>query len=322
MIVRKELVPEKIELKGDDSGAFTALEGYASVFSVQDEDGDVVVKGAFTKTIFERVQKGKVKLLMDHDWRVESVLGTVVDAREDDYGLWFVAALSRSERAQSVMKMVQDGHLSALSIAFTPVKTDYKDGIRYIQEVKLYEISLVVLPANEFAQVTRVKAVVPFQDWPLAPRDYSWDASAAEKRFREYSGSEEAPTPSYKKFFLWYDSEKPDLFGSYKLPIVDIVDGKPKAVPRAVFAAAAAIQGARGGVDIPESDVSGVKNHIARYYEKMRKEFGDENIIPPWEKSVSPDEPVLQGVTPLVPGVHPCFLSEDDKLFELWFLVG
>jgi hypothetical protein len=68
---------------------------------------------------------------------------------------------------------------------------------------------------------------------------------------------------------LWYDSDKPELFGSYKLPIATISDGRLVAVPRAIFAAAAAVRGARGGVDVPTSDLSGIRRHINRYYSKM-----------------------------------------------------
>jgi hypothetical protein len=48
------------------------------------------------------------------------------------------------------------------------------------------------------------------------------------------------------------------------------------AVPRAVMAAGGIMQGARGGVDIPKSDVDPVKSHLAKYYRKMDR-------TPPWE---------------------------------------
>jgi hypothetical protein len=42
------------------------------------------------------------------------------------------------------------------------------------------------------------------------------------------------------------------------------------------MAAGNVLQGARGGVDLPEEDVDRVKSHLAKYYKKM----GD---TPPWE---------------------------------------
>jgi len=47
-------------------------------------------------------------------------------------------------------------------------------------------------------------------------------------------------------------------------------------VPRAVISAAAVMQGSRGGVDLPEKDISAVKRHLARYYQKMGSK-------PPWD---------------------------------------
>ena len=47
-------------------------------------------------------------------------------------------------------------------------------------------------------------------------------------------------------------------------------------VPRAVMAAGGIMQGARGGIDIPDDDVDRVKNHLAKYYRKMDR-------TPPWK---------------------------------------
>jgi len=120
-------------------------------------------------------------------------------------------------------------------------------------------------------------AVVEYQDLPLAGRDRRWDADAAEKRVREWAGAEDKPNERYRRAFVWYDETAPDRFGSYKLPIADVIRGTLKAVPRAVIAAAAVVDGARGGVKIPPRDVEGVKHHLALYYKKMGEE-------PPWER--------------------------------------
>ena len=119
-------------------------------------------------------------------------------------------------------------------------------------------------------------AVVTFQDLPLTHRDREWDSSEAEKRVRRWAGAEEAPNDNYRSAFVWYDSAKKDNFRSYKLPIADVVGGRLKAVPRAIISAAAVMQGSRGGIDLPASDVDRVKSHLARYYKKM-------DDTPPWK---------------------------------------
>ena len=77
------------------------------------------------------------------------------------------------------------------------------------------------------------------------------------------------PSSEYKRAFLWFDDDEKDTFGAYKLPIVDVIDGRLYAVPRAIFAAAAALRGSRGAVDIPSEARQGVINNVNRYYDKM-----------------------------------------------------
>jgi hypothetical protein len=120
-------------------------------------------------------------------------------------------------------------------------------------------------------------AVTAFQDLPLADRDRDWDGDAAAKRVRSFTGAEDEPNERFRDAHVWYDAEKKDNLTAYKLLIADVVDGKLRAVPRAVMAAGAIMQGARGGIDLPDKDIDRVKSHLAKYYRKM----GDE---PPWER--------------------------------------
>jgi hypothetical protein len=119
-------------------------------------------------------------------------------------------------------------------------------------------------------------SVTSFQDLPLADADREWDGDAAEKRVRAWAGAEDGPNEKYRNAHLWYDKDKKDNFTAYKMLIADVVDGKLVAVPRGISAAAGVLQGARGGVDIPEKDAQRARSHLAKYYAKR----GDQ---PPWE---------------------------------------
>jgi hypothetical protein len=120
-------------------------------------------------------------------------------------------------------------------------------------------------------------SVTSFRDLPLAEREREWDGAAAEKRVRKWANAEDEPNQEYRDAHVWYDKDKKDNYSSYKLLIADVIDGKLKAVPRGVMAAGNVMQGSRGGVDLPESDIDRVKSHLAKYYKKM----GDEA---PWER--------------------------------------
>jgi hypothetical protein len=119
-------------------------------------------------------------------------------------------------------------------------------------------------------------AVTAFQDLPLTDSDRSWDSDAAEKRVRAWAGAEDEPNARYRDAHVWYDADKKSDFTAYKLLIADVVNGKLVAVPRAVHAAAAVMQGSRGGINLPGKDIDRVKSHLAKYYAKL-----DET--PPWE---------------------------------------
>jgi hypothetical protein len=119
-------------------------------------------------------------------------------------------------------------------------------------------------------------SVTSFQDLPLAARERRWTGDAAEKRVRKWANATDEPNAKYRDAHVWYDKENRDNFTAYKLLIADVIDGRLVAVPRAVMAAAAVMQGSRGGVDLPAADVKRVKSHLAKYYEKMDDK-------PPWE---------------------------------------
>ena len=120
-------------------------------------------------------------------------------------------------------------------------------------------------------------AVTAFQDLPLADRDRAWDGDAADQRVRKWAGAEDEPNEKYRDAHVWYDADNKDNYTAYKLLIADVVDGRLKAVPRGVMAAGGIMQGARGGVDVPDKDVDRIKSHLAKYYAKM-------DDAAPWEE--------------------------------------
>jgi hypothetical protein len=119
-------------------------------------------------------------------------------------------------------------------------------------------------------------SVTSFADLPLTDRDKQWDGAAAEKRVRHWAGAKDGPTDSYRDAHIWYDHEKKQNFTAYKLLIADVVKGRLVAVPRGVMAAAAIMDGARGGIDLPAGDIPRVRSHLAKYYSKMGE-------TPPWQ---------------------------------------
>jgi len=157
-------VPIEWKASTDDAGT---LEGYASTFGNVDLGDDVVEKGAFRKTI-ARIKSEGIPLLADHVASVASVLGTIFDAAEDDKGLKIKARFSSAPSAQDVRTKLIEGHLGKMSIGYEPTKYAFEDRdgktVRLLQEIKLWETSVVVFPMNPEATVGRVKSLMGMLD--------------------------------------------------------------------------------------------------------------------------------------------------------------
>lgn len=277
---------DNVEFRAD--GDKLRFRGHAAVFDQLSEDlhgfREKVARGAFTKTLKE----ADVRFLVNHnpDLVLARSKNQTLSLSEDETGLLTEAEMAPVSYARDVSKLLERGDVDQMSFGFQTLKDEWDESgetpVRTLKEVRLWDVSVVTFPAYPQTDA-EVRTVVPFQDLPLASRERAWDASEAESRWRSASGSEEDPSGDYRRAFLWYDRENSDNFGSYKLQIADVVDGRLTAIPRGVFAAAAVLQGGRGGVDIPESDMPRVRSHAGRYYAKMRREFEDDSIVPPWE---------------------------------------
>ena len=148
--------------KDEGSGS---IEGYASTWIRKaDSWGDVVAKGAFTRTLKERWNGGKgIPFLWAHQIdNLKSFIGTAV-ADEDEKGLHFIAQFDDTEEAQKVRQLYKDGRLRKFSFAYDVLKAgmvtlEDNSKAQELQEVDLYEISAVTVPANDDASVVDVKA--------------------------------------------------------------------------------------------------------------------------------------------------------------------
>jgi len=145
----------QLELKAlEADGRFA---GYASVFDVVDSQRDMVLRGAFANTLQERA--GHIKLLWQHQW--EEPIGIITKLFEDARGLYMEGVLLMDvARAREAYALMKAGVVRGLSIGYTPGRwvRDPDAGVRKLQSVDLWEISLVTTPANAAAQVTVVKS--------------------------------------------------------------------------------------------------------------------------------------------------------------------
>lgn len=147
----------KIKSVGEDG----TIEGYGSVFGVEDSYGDVVAKGAFKSSLAEHKSEDTMPaMLWQHD--PSEPIGVWTSMSEDTNGLAVKGQLALDtdlgKRAHALLKL---GALNGLSIGFMTKKfqRDNKTNVRTLTEIDLWEVSLVTFPANGKARVTSVKSL-------------------------------------------------------------------------------------------------------------------------------------------------------------------
>jgi len=129
------------------------VKGYGSVFGNKDSDGDVIMRGAYRKTLQENGYR--VKYLYQHD--MDKPLGKMSELYEDEKGLAFVAEVPKTTLGMDVMELMKAGVITENSVGIVPIQKEQQEDYRELKEVKLYEISAVTYAANDQAMITDVK---------------------------------------------------------------------------------------------------------------------------------------------------------------------
>jgi len=154
----------QFKAEGDDGGHIVA---YAATFDREpDSYGDVIAPGAFKNTLDEWKESGNViPLLFGHRTDDPSMnIGGVDSIEEDERGLRIEATFDKdSETAQYVRRLVLEKRLSKLSFAYDvldegTITLDDGRKANELREIKLYEVSLVPIPANGHAEVVEAKS--------------------------------------------------------------------------------------------------------------------------------------------------------------------
>lgn len=130
------------------------IEGYASLFGAADQGGDVVGKGAYAASLSEAGRNDRsIKMLWQHD--PAQPIGVWDEVREDEKGLWVKGRLlTATQRGQEAAALIEAGAIDGLSIGYRTVRaTKNGKGQRLLQELELWEVSLVTFPMLPSARV-------------------------------------------------------------------------------------------------------------------------------------------------------------------------
>lgn len=141
--------------------------GYLASFGNLDSDNDIIMPGAFTKTISElgpTSAKPRIKYLLDHD--TSKALGTFNVLKEDQHGLYYEAQTGTHALGTDFAKMVASGIITEHSIGYGVVRkeiinpdADWRDRTTHLHELKLWEGSaLQCWGANSNTPLVGMKA--------------------------------------------------------------------------------------------------------------------------------------------------------------------
>lgn len=169
-VIKDAVVP--LELKVDE--AKNELIAYASVFDVLDRQGDIVVRGAFSRTI--REDGDRIKVLYQHD--THRPIGIPLHLEEDSKGLLTVSKISDVADGRDALRLIKDGVIDRMSIGFEVRKaTAFEDEdlrsrltgyaaqlpMYKLEDIRLWEYSPVTFAANDSANIVAVRAA--FGGW-------------------------------------------------------------------------------------------------------------------------------------------------------------
>ena len=156
----------------DVDGKKGIVTGYFSKFGNVDADGDIIVKGAFTKTIRENGPEStqpRIKHLQNHN--PSQPLGKIIVLKEDSTGLYYESLIGTHSLGVDFVKMVESGLISEHSIGYKTIKKNQlqdwegyaknpQKGRQELTEVKLWEgSSLTAWGANPMTPIVGMKGV-------------------------------------------------------------------------------------------------------------------------------------------------------------------
>ncbi|SDT98937.1 HK97 family phage prohead protease [Stappia sp. ES.058] len=142
-----------------------AVAGYASLFATPDHARDLVVRGAFRRSLAERGPRG-IRFLWQHD--PAKPIGVWERVFEDARGLRVEGRLlTQSAAGGEAALLLAGGALDGLSIGFRTrsARRDPQTGVRRVFDIDLWEVSLVTFPLHSGARldVPGTAAVTPLR---------------------------------------------------------------------------------------------------------------------------------------------------------------
>lgn len=198
---------ELSDFKAVNENGLVKISGYANNKNIADRYGDIPTPfGRSYVYELEEYRRNPV-LLLDHEAEVKKLCGTVTEIREDEKGLYFEAVLSSSDlpEVKHARTLIEEGMLKTVSIGGMWLYEDLENPA-HLTLAKIFEISLVAIPADTYATFEQVKkkepktaevAEVKTPDYTALNRKLA--LFAMKQKLKEFEGKTQQPAKSGKE---------------------------------------------------------------------------------------------------------------------------
>ena len=178
MTVQKRQAHKDFSLEVKEVTEEGIFSGYASVFDMRDYYDDVILRGAFSKSISEKMPV----MLWQHD--SAEPIGVYESISEDEIGLKIRGRLLLDlEKGKEAYILLKNQAIRGLSIGYVPLSWEWQNRdnnrIRVLKEIDLWEVSLVTFPANPKALIDDVKSIKTIRDVEDTLRDAGFSRTEA-----------------------------------------------------------------------------------------------------------------------------------------------
>lgn len=152
-----------LEVKDTEDTDYTVT-GYATTFdepyTLYDIGDGKVVKEQVSRNAFDNADKSDVIMQYDHEGVVFARLSNdTLKLTIDDHGLFVEAYLGGTSNGRNLYEEIKGGYINKMSFGFTVTDDDLAEAdygyLRTIKAIgKLYDVSAVSIPANDYTEIS------------------------------------------------------------------------------------------------------------------------------------------------------------------------
>lgn len=152
-----------LEVKDTEDTDYTVT-GYATTFdepyTLYSIGDGKVVKEQVSRNAFDNTDRSDVIMQFDHEGNVFARLSNdTLKLTVDDHGLFVEAYLGGTSNGRNLYEEIKGGYINKMSFGFTVTDDDLAEAdygyLRTIKAIgKLYDVSAVSIPANDYTEIS------------------------------------------------------------------------------------------------------------------------------------------------------------------------